>query len=289
MSNDFFTEMEIGAFDSPDVLTPYRLWLSTSVGRNGKVETDIRTRGNANGDFFCSSLTEYYFSNQTDENHLAARDCIDGFLNNGHETARLYSDLALITREEHSDQRNLLPGDPLDRAAAAARKAISIDPFDPQTHYSLMTVLFMTGAVEEATKAGEKAFELNPFDAEVAGGFASRLNVVGAHARASELFALRSELTPSRPSWVVFGSFLAEFAQGNRLAAAQIAESLAGSENTLHLTAVAIGASIQGNDEKARAVKSKIAQKEPDFRNMFERRNYVPELVDSLEQALEEI
>lgn len=246
-----FDAYEIGNLEAETALSPFRIWLGSMLSKNGIMEADYLRRGEAQGDFVCSGLTEKYFSEQNDANHAAARDCIHYRLRNGHASARLFSDLALLYREEHSDQRNLLDGDPLARASRAARNAIAEDRFDSQAHYALMTVLFASGAVEEAIVAGDRSIELNPFDGEAIGGYAARLNYVGQHAKARSLFRVSEQFIPGGVTWRDYGYFLAYLGEGDLDRAARAGISLIGlTNNSLYVVALAISYAHLGEMEK---------------------------------------
>lgn len=270
-------------------LNDFEVWLGQAATRNGIIEADFIRRGSYSGDFTCSVLTEAYFTNQTDARHLAARDCILERLREGHDSARLRIDLAKLYREEHSDQRNLMPGDPLVRAAREARAAIALDRFDANAYYALMSVLFASGAVEEGIAMGERSLELNPFDGEAVGGFAARINIVGQHERALELFEVSSKLTPGGVAWRDYGYFLAHLGLDDLEAAAAAGIGLRGSGNELYLVAVAISASIRGDEAIARETKQMLLEREPDIRWMYERRAYASDLIDKIMRELDAI
>ncbi len=283
-SNEYFAE----ATDASG-LNDFKVWLGQAATRNGLIEADFIRRGAYSGDFACSVLTEAYFTNQTDARHLAARDCILERLSAGHDSARLRIDLAKLYREEHSDQRNLMSGDPLVRAAKEARAAIALDRFDANAYYALMSVLFASGAAEEGISMGERSLELNPFDGEAVGGFAARINIVGQHERALELFEVSRRLTPGGVAWRDYGYFLAHLGLGDLQAAAAAGIGLKGIDNELYLAAVAISASIRGDEALARETKQMLLEREPDIRWMFERRAYDADLIDKIMRQLEAI
>ena len=92
----------------------------------------------------------------------------------------------------------------------------------------------------------------------------------------------RAALSPSRPSWLFYGRFLAHLGQGQREEAAYVTANLAGSSNPLYLAAVAIGAQILGDKDRARETRDVLSTKEADFRDMFTRRSYSDQLVVAL-------
>lgn len=286
LTSGLFTDEDLTASGATDGFTAFQVWLGRAASRNGLIESDYTRRGAYDGDFACSVLTEAYFSDQTDERHLKARDCILNRLSKGHDSARLRTDLALLFREEHSDQRNLMPGNALDRAAKEAQSAIALDRFDANAHYALMTVHFASGAVQEEIAMGERSLEINPFDGEALGGFAARINYVGKHERALALFDASRSLTPGGVQWRDYGYFLAHLGMGNLQEAAEAGIALKGLKNELYLAAVAISASIRGEDALALETKQALLQREPDLRSMFERRAYHAELTETLVHQL---
>ncbi|MBF9058437.1 hypothetical protein HKCCSP123_04505 [Rhodobacterales bacterium HKCCSP123] len=289
ISSRVFSDEQITEEADASELSDFEVWLGQVATRNGLIEADFIRRGAYSGDFACSVLTEAYFTNQTDARHLAARDCILERLSAGHDSARLRIDLAKLYREEHSDQRNLMPGDPLMRAAREARAAIALDRFDANAYYALMSVLFALGATEEGIAMGERSLELNPFDGEAVGGFAARINIVGQHERALELFEVSRRLTPGGVAWRDYGYFLAHLGLGDLQAAAAAGIGLRGSGNELYLAAVAISASIRGDEALARETKQMLLEQEPDIRWMYERRAYDADLIDKIMMQLEAI
>ena len=282
ISSRVFSDEHFAEATDASGLNDFEVWLGQAATRNGLIEADFIRRGADSGDFTCSVLTEAYFTNQTDARHLAARDCILGRLSEAHDSARLRIDLAKLYREEHSDQRNLMTGDPLVRAAREARAAIALDRFDANAYYALMSVLFASGAVEEGIAMGERSLELNPFDGEAVGGFAARINIVGQHERALELFEVSRRLTPGGVAWRDYGYFLAHLGLGDLQAAGAAGIGLRGSGNELYLAAVAISASIRGDETLARETKQELLEREPDIRWMFERRAYDSDLIDKV-------
>lgn len=264
----------------------FEKWLSSVAQLNGLIEKDYMRRGKFSPVFRCRYLTETYFGNQTDDAHLEARDCLLDQIAKGERSATLFANLALIYREEHSDKRNAMPGDPLYRAMEAARTAIDIDPFDANNHYALMTVLFAMGCVPEAINAGELAVKLAPLDGSVLGGFASRLVSVGLYEEALEMFDRSMDLNPGQLHWRNYGVFLAQLGIGNRAGAAEVSPTLEGSINPLLLAATAIGMNISGRSEEAQARYQKLLSFEPDVRDMYERRSYEAGLVNALMEEI---
>lgn len=257
-------------------------WLSRVAQLNGLIEKDYMRRGAFSPVFRCRYLTEIYFGNQTDAAHLEARDCLLDQINKGARSATLFANLALIYREEHSDKRNAMQGDPLYRAMEAARVAIDIDPFNASNHYAMMTVLFVMGSVSEAINAGNLAVKLAPLDGSILGGFASRLVTVGRYEEALEMFDRSMRQNPGQLHWRNYGVFLAQIGSGNRAQAAEISRTLEGANNPLLLAATAIGMNIVGRSEEAQVRYEQLLAQERDVKDMYDRRKYDAGLANAL-------
>jgi hypothetical protein len=284
-----FKPSDLGEATDPDKPTPFRVWLGTISSRGGIVESDFVERGNFSGDFACSVLVENYFADQNDDTHIVARECLMERLADGIESARLYFDLAMITREEYMDRRNPLPTHPIVRSAEYARKAVAFDPFDAYGHYALMTVMAAAGGWDEAKLAGEQALALLPFDWRIVGGYGARLNTMGEHRRALGLFAQSRQMSPRPASWRNYGIFLAHFGLGEMDEAADAAYSLIGNRNSLHLAALAIASAHRGTLTEARQATQRLREMVPDYEDIYARRGYSPELIARLVAALEAI
>lgn len=262
-------------------------WLASIAQLNGVIEKDYMRRGEYSRAFRCRHLTETYFGNQTDQTHLAARNCLQELIDQGEDSPTLHANLALILREEHSDQRNLLPGNALHRAVQAARTAIELEPFDANNHYALMTVLFMMGSIPEAITAGDRAVRLAPLDGYILGGYAARLITIGHYEQALEMFDRSIEINPGQLNWRHYGMFNAYIGLGQRESAADVSLTLEGSENPLYLAASAIGLNIMGRTSEALPLYEALLLHESDVRDMYDRRQYDPRLVQALMDEIE--
>jgi tetratricopeptide (TPR) repeat protein len=281
-----FDEDKLNTTDYSGTSSPILLWIGRLAQLNGVLEKDYMSRRDFGQVFNCRYLAEVYFAQQTDQNHLEARTCFEEALADGQEYSSLYANLSLIYREEYSDQRNLLPGNPLRRAMNAARKAIEIDPYNAHAHYSLMTILFITGNTSEAIAAGDRAIALTSYDGEIVGGFAAQLNIAGYFEKALKMFELSIKLNPGLYRWRNYGIFLANLGNGELQKAGDASLALEGSHNPLYLAAMAIGYNRLGRTFEARDNYSQLMKLEPNIIDMYERRRYSPTLTRKLVSEL---
>lgn len=256
----------------------------------GPLYTDYQRRGEYAPVMRCVLLRHDYDVDQTDERHTAARDCAEALIAQGVEDSRNYLALAYMHMEEHTDQRNLRPGDPLQRAMQAALRASELSPASSEAHERLMTVYALTGNFDQMIAAGRRAIELNPSNSAALDNFGARLNYRRQHAEALSLLLRAEELQPVAPRWRAYAFFLAYYGQGMMKQAVERAATLTGTTNPLYIAARAIVARFAGDVVERNEALIALAREERSFlkepRAMYERRQYDPVLIDRLVEDL---
>lgn len=89
----------------------------------------------------------------------------------------------------------------LDTAQTLARKAVALDPEDHDTHWALGSVLFNSGAFEQARSAYQNALDLNLNDADLHAEMAEMLSFTGEHLEAISRVKFAMHLNPHFPEW----------------------------------------------------------------------------------------
>lgn len=256
----------------------------------GALYTDYQRRGDFAPVMRCVLLRHDYDVDQTDERHTAARDCSEALIVRGVEDPRNYLALAYMHMEEHTDQRNLRPGDPLQRAMQAALRALELSPDSSEAHERLMTVYALTGNFEQMIAAGRRAISLNPSNSAALDNFAARLNYRSQHAEALTLLLRAEDLQPVAPRWRAYAFFLAFYGQGRMKEATERAATLTGTTNPLYIAARAIVARRNGDVVERNEALIALAREERGFlkepRGMYERRHYDSVLIDRLVEDL---
>jgi non-specific serine/threonine protein kinase len=148
------------------------------------------------------------------EHHLLAREALEHALELDPSFALAWGYLSWITTDEEIYGFNLRP-DSMERAMAAARRAVELDPYSHMLRWLLARVLFFEGDIEGFLSEGDKALELNSNDATVIGliGFYSALS--GYWQRGEELMRRAMALNPSYPSYYHGPLALDQFRQGH--------------------------------------------------------------------------
>ena len=87
------------------------------------------------------------------------------------------------------------PG-PVDRALAAARRAVELDPTNTRGLQAKMFALYFSGDVEAALRIGEQALVMNPNDSELMGEYGFRRALAGDWPAGCSLIRRARELNP---------------------------------------------------------------------------------------------
>jgi tetratricopeptide (TPR) repeat protein len=140
---------------------------------------------------------------------------------------------------------------PLDRALAAAQRAVALKPESARAHQALMDVYFFRGELSRAIEAGEKAIALNPYDMYVAGAYGTRLILMGELQKGAEVLARFLENRKAPSSRINFALFLVDYLDGDDKAAAFHANEITNHKFSLGLMARALAAEKAGDRSKA--------------------------------------
>lgn len=149
------------------------------------------------------------------EDHLAARNCLEGVLERDPAFHPAWSQLALLTVDEYTAGLNPLPGSPLDRALSAALTAVRLAPSSARAQQAMMDVYFARGAHEDAFRAGRAALVRNPYDPDIMADLGARYVQIGRPTEGLPLLQRAVASSSGRPAWYDFYAFLAEHLLGN--------------------------------------------------------------------------
>lgn len=228
------------------------------------------------------------------EDHLAARTCITELLERDPGFYPAWSHLALLTLHEYSSNLNPLPEPPLDRALAAALKAVRLAPSSARAHQALMAVRFARGAAEEGIKTGREALIRNPYDPEILAGLGSLYVRLNRPAEGLPLLERAIESSAGHPPWYDFFAFLATHLMGAKRLGEPYAAVLAADASPLGLLACALQVASGGDRVGASRLLKKLAEAAPLFgidprlyltRKAFDR-SVVDRVLDDLQPAL---
>ena len=145
-------------------------------------------------------LDAYYWSGPTAEKHLELRDCFERALAEDPDDFLVHAGLAWTYRDEHIFGFNPMP-DSLDRALAAALRAVELDRNDATSHYAEALVRFNRGDLEGFRVAADRALELAPHNASILADIGSHMVWIGESERGAAMVEKAIVMNPDHQIW----------------------------------------------------------------------------------------
>ncbi len=119
---------------------------------------------------------------------------------------------------EHAHGFNTGP-QPLERAEAAASRAVDLAPGNPLAHQAMSTVLLLRKDVTASLHEADRAIALNPFDAGCNANMGANIAFAGDWVRGCALIERSMDLNPQHPVWYRGMLSYREYWSGNYRAA----------------------------------------------------------------------
>jgi TolB-like protein len=154
-----------------------------------------------------------YFARLTPEEHATVRRILERVVRQTPEQADCWAMLAMMYIVEYSDSYNALPN-PLERALAAAQRAVDLAPSDALGHYALAWVYFFHREKSSLHAAVERAVALNPMDGSVIGMLGMLLEHAGESERGCHMVEKAMQMNPNYPGVLRFTAFTHAYCQG---------------------------------------------------------------------------
>jgi serine/threonine protein kinase/Tfp pilus assembly protein PilF len=235
-----------------------------------------------------------YLQVHTPENHLAARDCLEGVIETDPDYVDGLAWLAYLYAEEYHHRWNERTDeyDALDRALELAEEAVQLDTANHVAHGALSLIHMFRGEYEHATIEGHRTIDLSPNNA-------LWLAVVGMYLAQQEDFEhgmpmVRKAiaLTPHPPSWIMMAIFYDHYHHGRYQDALVEAKGmdLGGDFRGSLFLAAAYGQLGRPDDAGQALDELRALWPRPvgDIRQeLIERHAFTPELTDHLLEGLE--
>jgi TolB-like protein/DNA-binding winged helix-turn-helix (wHTH) protein len=112
--------------------------------------------------------------------HLAVRTCLEAAVAGEPDYAAAWAMLAWVHTLEFSQRYNIIPdSDPRERALAAARRAIDLDPVNPIARFAMARASYLAGDLELFYAEAAQALRLNPHEPFLLGNLGSWLAFSG--------------------------------------------------------------------------------------------------------------
>jgi len=169
----------------------------------------------------CVLRTYEYLHVHSTENHLIARECLEGAVELDPYYADAWAWLAYAYLEEYHHSRNERPKayDSRNRSLEAAERAVALDPASQASHGALALACLLRGNRECGRVEADRAIELNPNNALWLGFLGTWLSVGGDFDRGVAMAERALVLNPNPPPWVRMPIFLEHYHNGRYEAA----------------------------------------------------------------------
>ena len=229
-----------------------------------------------------------YFTRLTLEEHATIRRILESAVREAPDQADCWAMLALMYIVEYSDGFNALPN-PLDRALAAAQRAVDLGPTHALGHYALAFVYFFRKEKAPFRAAVERTLALNPMDGTLIGLLGLLMHHAGEEERGLQMVDAAMQLNPNYPGLLRFTAFTDAYCHGKYTAAldAAVRINMPGFFYAHAARAAALGQ--LGQHEAARKAVGDLLALRPDFAATVRQEYakwYEPEQVEHLVDGL---
>ncbi|HLM82233.1 MAG TPA: protein kinase [Terriglobales bacterium] len=154
-----------------------------------------------------------YFTRLTFEEHATIRRILESAVRQAPDQADCWAMLSLMYIVEYSDGFNALPN-PLDRALAAAQRAVDLGPTHALGHYALAFVYFFRKEKAPFRAAVERTLALNPMDGTLIGLLGLLMHHAGEEERGLQMVESAMQLNPNYPGLLRFTAFTDAYCHG---------------------------------------------------------------------------
>ncbi len=163
-----------------------------------------------------------YFERVTPEEHAVVRRILERAVRQAPDYADCWAMLSLMYSVEFADGFNPEPN-PLERALAAAERAVHLAATHALGHYALAFVYFLRKETASFQAEAEKALALNPMDGSVMGILGVLINCAGELERGCEMVEAAMRLNPNHSALFRWAAFTKAYAQGKYAEALELA------------------------------------------------------------------
>ena len=161
----------------------------------------VRGLGTQNlGSYACVARVQSYFRTFTTDEHLAVRTCLEETVENDPGYANAWAWLARLIVDEYQIYQNPKPNS-LDRALAAAQRAVELDPQNDQAQAALADAHFHRLEMDEFAAAAKRTLELNPNSSAALAEIGYQYAYMGEWDRGITLLRKAQKLNPRHPNW----------------------------------------------------------------------------------------
>jgi TolB-like protein/tetratricopeptide (TPR) repeat protein len=204
--------------------------------------------------------------------HATARRILERAVERDPNQADAWAMLAILYDTEFADEFNPRP-DPLERAMAAAQRAVDLAPTHALGYYALAFTYFFRKEMASFRAAAERALALNPMDGSVTGILGICVHHAGDRERGAQMAAAAMQLNPHHPPVLHSPAFIDAYSEAKYAEALDVVArmDMPGFFHAVALRAAALGQ--LGRHEAAQKALQELLTLRPDFANSV-RRDY---------------
>ena len=166
-----------------------------------------------------------HFPRLSAEEHAAALAGLERAVQQAPGYADAWAMLSMLYREEYTHRFNLRP-DPIERAFAAARRAVEAAPSNHLAHHALASAQFFRRELPAFRNSAERAIALNSMDGFTAAYLGFLIAYSGDWERGCALGAQAMRLNPHHPGWYWFVFFFDAYRKSDYRGALDIAHKI---------------------------------------------------------------
>lgn len=173
------------------------------------------------------AVLRYFLYRQriSSRDHLITRATLENAVERDEGYADAWACLSLLYQDEHMNNLNPQPGS-LDRALAAARRAVDLDPANAFAQFALAQAHYFRKDVGAFRVHAERAIELNRRNSDTMAMIGILMGYSNDWERSVELTTNAMRLNPQHAGWYYFNTFFNEYRQGHYEAALAIARKI---------------------------------------------------------------
>jgi serine/threonine protein kinase len=205
-----------------------------------------------------------YHQRLTTADHLAARTGLERAVHIAPRNTDCWAVLSIVYAHEHGHGFNPLPA-PLERAYAAARRAVDLAPGNHLAHQAMSTVLLFRKEITASLHEADRAVALNPLDGGCNAAMGANVAFAGDWERGCALIERAMDLNPQHPVWYRGMLSFKEYCAGNYSAA--IEEALKTNAPYLFWLQIVLAAACGqlGDREASSSAVTALTAQVPDF------------------------
>lgn len=239
--------------------------ISEIMSPYGVIHGDIANNESPPARLACIRAIYNYFYKEDLQTFADGLDCAKRATSRPNASSSMYAMMTFLYVEAYRKQIIEVSNQPLKEAEFYAKKSILLDPKNARAYQALFAVEKTLGNTDKAIAASKKAIELNPFDRDILADYATYLIAVDQQEEAAPVLKQALELIPTPPAWLSFYNFIHLDQIGNHQDADALATNFIANDSPLISIAVILSAARQGDKTRLKLATETLNKQQPNF------------------------